>query len=129
MAVVATEVLVEVVVRYDLTLRSQSLRVQRQLSISAKAVEAVAGLVVAREEQEQRPPFLVLAVTPRMEVSAEAVGKLPPAETEVQTDKEELPLHREVGVEVDLAAVLLSACCIGGLAVWQDPHHQLAHRV
>jgi hypothetical protein len=61
-----------------------------------------------------------------MEVSAEAVGRLQLVALGVPTEAEESPQPREVEVEVDPAAVLLSACCIGDLAVPQDLHHQSA---
>jgi hypothetical protein len=80
---VVTEDPVVVVVRCDLTLRKQSLRVRRRPLPSAKVVRVEAGSEAQQVHQDQQQLLLVLAVTRLMEVLEEPVGKVQRVELEV----------------------------------------------
>jgi hypothetical protein len=81
--VVVMEDPVVVVVRCDLTLRKQSLRVRRRLLPSAKVVRVEPGSEAQQVQQDQQQLLLVLVVTRLMEVLEEPVGKVQRVELEV----------------------------------------------
>jgi len=74
---------VAAVVRCDLTLRKQSLRVRRRLLPSAKVVRVEPGSEAQQVQQDQQQLLLVLVVTRLMEVLEEPVGKVQRVELEV----------------------------------------------
>jgi hypothetical protein len=111
-AAVVMEDPVAVVVRCDLTLRKQSLRVRRQRLPSAKVVRVEPGSEAQQVQRDQQQLLLVLVVTRLMEGLGEAAGKAQPVELEVQTVAEETTQPREVGVEADPETVLQTTFCI-----------------
>jgi hypothetical protein len=74
---------VAAVVRCDLTLRKQSLRVRRRLLPSAKVVRVEPGSEAQQVQRDQQQLLLVLVVTRLMEGLGEAAGKAQRVELEV----------------------------------------------